>query len=230
MRLAIIGAGFYGTFLSYKIKKKFPKFKIYLIEKEGKILTKSSINNQYRLHQGFHYPRSINTINQTKFGYQKFCNEFKKFLFFPKNNIYLIHKNSTVNFKKYVSVFKKNKINFKIIKPEIFKKYLTNPKDYEGGVKVKEGVIKLEKLYFFLKNFIKKSKNINLKLNHEVTKIDKKNGNIYFKNKQFLKNFDLIINTSYIDLNISLSKKFKVKFELASIIKIHNNYYSNSKK
>ena len=40
MRLAIIGAGFYGTFLTYKIKKKFPKFKIYLIEKRRKNFNK----------------------------------------------------------------------------------------------------------------------------------------------------------------------------------------------
>ena len=65
MRIAIIGGGFYGCYLAFKLKTKFKsKYKIDIFEKNNDLLKEAAINNQWRLHLGFHYPRSKQTIIQ----------------------------------------------------------------------------------------------------------------------------------------------------------------------
>ena len=49
---------------------------IYLIEKERDILMGASGKNQFRCHQGYHYPRSEKTIEECKTSF----NEFNKYL------------------------------------------------------------------------------------------------------------------------------------------------------
>ena len=64
MKIAIIGAGFYGTYIAYKFSKN-NKHQVDIFEKNKQICSEVVKNNQYRLHTGFHYPRSLETIAQT---------------------------------------------------------------------------------------------------------------------------------------------------------------------
>jgi hypothetical protein len=224
MKIAIIGGGFYGCCIAYKLLYQFPKIQISLFEKNLKLLAETAINNQYRLHQGFHYPRSFKTIKQTNDGFKKFYKEFKKFVYFPKKNYYLIHRGSKVSFVNYTAIYKK--FDFKFEKLQIKKiPFLRNSDNYLGAIKVFEGVIKLSKLYDYLKKKLFSNNRINFFLNREILKIDKKNGFIFSKKKDGP--FDLIINTSFTDLNLGLKKKFKVKYELASIVQIENCFDSD---
>ena len=216
MKIAIIGGGFYGCYFAYKLKKYGHEITIF--EKNKKILLEAAINNQYRLHKGFHYPRSIETITQTNKGADLFIKEFKKYVFFPKQNIYAIHKHSKINFKKYTDVYKKNKIDFKILKIKLIKKFFTNPDEIIGAINVKEGVIKLEDLY---KNLKKKLKNVNIITNTKVNKVSPKNGRVFYKKK--FKEFDLILNCTFINPNMGLEKNlFKLKYEISSMLHVKN--------
>ena len=219
MKIAIVGGGFYGCFIAYKILKKFPKLKISVFEKNSDLLLEAAINNQYRLHQGFHYPRSNKTILQTIYGFKKFTNEFKRFIYIPKENYYLIHKKSKISFSKYVSIFKKLNLKFNILKVKKIP-FLKKIQDYTGAIKVFEGTINFRGLYKFLKKKLYFISKIDFFFNNQVIKIDKKKGLVFTKDKFY--KFNLIINTSYTDLNIGLSNKFKVKYEIASIIQIQN--------
>ena len=78
-----------------------------LFLKKIKNSLEAAINNQYRLHKGFHYPRSIETITQTNKGADLFIKEFKKYVFFPKQNIYAIHKHSKIISKNIQMFIKK---------------------------------------------------------------------------------------------------------------------------
>ena len=75
MKIAIIGAGFYGSYLAYKFSN-ISNVKVDLFEKNKEILTETAIKNQYRLHIGYHYPRSKETILQTLDGSRNFLKEF----------------------------------------------------------------------------------------------------------------------------------------------------------
>ena len=71
MKVAIVGAGLYGSYIAYMLSRN-KKISIDLYEKRDKILDSTAKKNQYRLHIGYHYPRSKDTILQTINGYKIF--------------------------------------------------------------------------------------------------------------------------------------------------------------
>ncbi len=218
MNIAIVGGGFYGCYFAYKILQLNKNHKVTIYEKNSSVLSEAAINNQYRLHKGFHYPRSRETIRQTSIGFKLFIKEFKNFLYKPKQNIYAIHKNSKINFQKYIEICKKNNLKFKTINKKKYKHFFTHPDNIEGAIIVDEAVIKLEKLYKFLKLKIKKVKIIN---NSEIKSISGKGKFLIHNNKKI--HFDLIINSTFINPNLGLNKKiYKIKYEIASMLHIKN--------
>ena len=153
--ICIIGGGFYGCYIAKKIVENFKNIKIEIYEKNIDLLSEAGKNNQYRLHLGFHYPRSLETIKQTQEGSKIFINEFEKFISKPKKNIYLIHKNSQIKFSTYKNIYRKLKINFKEIDLENIE-FLKDSTIYQGAINTNEQVILLDKLIPKLKKFIKK--------------------------------------------------------------------------
>ena len=210
MKIAIVGAGFYGCYLAKHLSKKH---EIYIFEKNANLISESGNNNQYRLHQGFHYPRSKKTIQQTKEGYKKFFLEFKNFIYFPKNNFYCIHRDSKISFPNYLNILKKNKLSYKIFDKNKIPYIKKNQID--GAVNTKEGVILINKLN---KKLIKEVKNkCFISTNSKILMIDSNKGQIKTKYKTLT--FDKIINTTYTNPNLGLKKKkFNLKYELAAII------------
>ncbi len=216
--ICIIGGGFYGCYIAKRIKENFKNIKVEIFEKNTDLITEAGKNNQYRLHLGFHYPRSLQTIKQTQEGSKIFISEFKKFVSKPKKNIYLIHKRSLVKFTSYKNIFKKLKIKFKEINLKDIK-FLKDSKMYQGAINTNEQVILLDKLIPKLKKFVKKNCKINFK--NEIKKINSKTGKIFDK-KEMNKSFDYIINTTYTNPNLGLNKKYKIKYEIAGMVKIKN--------
>lgn len=85
---AIIGAGFFGAVLADYLLKR-PEFKsIVILEKEISPLRRASANNQARIHQGFHYPRSIQTAESSRRNYLKFKRAWPKAVFSEFQHIY----------------------------------------------------------------------------------------------------------------------------------------------
>ena len=219
MKICIVGGGFYGCYLAIKLKKKYSKSKISIYEKNNDILNESAINNQYRLHLGFHYPRSNKTIKETFFGATLFKKEFKKYIYFPKKNIYAIHKNSKVTFENYIKKFSSFNIPFKIISKKIYKNYFKEPDHIKGAILTQEGTLLLKKLYDdFKKKYLK---NIEIFRNKEVLDINS-NGKILL-NKNQINTFDLVINTTHTNPNLGLDNKFfKLKYEKALMVLVKN--------
>ena len=74
MKIAIIGAGFYGLHLADSLKQLGIDIKVF--EGEDDILKKASGNNQYRLHLGFHYARNFRTREQSRLGFHEFLKKY----------------------------------------------------------------------------------------------------------------------------------------------------------
>ena len=83
MRIAIIGAGFFGLTLGLFLSKKY---KVEIFEKRESIFKGASSANQFRFHYGYHYPRSQKTVKE--------INKSKDILI-DKNNI-------PINIKNYI--------------------------------------------------------------------------------------------------------------------------------
>ena len=210
MNIGIIGGGFYGCYLAKHLSLNN---KVTIFEANSGLILESGRYNQYRLHQGFHYPRSEATIEQTKIGYKKFALEFKDYLYFPKLNYYCIHKDSKIDFDSYIKILKKNKLDYVVSnKNEI--PYL-NHSSIVGSVNTKEGVILVNKLIKKLINEIKN--NCKILINKKVLNVDTNLGVVETKEKKFL--FDKIINTTYSNPNLGLKiKKFDIKYEIAGLL------------
>jgi len=57
----IIGAGFYGSAIAIYLARERGLKNIVLIERESALMLRASYNNQARVHNGYHYPRSFTT-------------------------------------------------------------------------------------------------------------------------------------------------------------------------
>lgn len=92
IEIAVIGAGWYGCYLAWKLKVQGYSVTVY--EKNKEIFQGSSAHNQNRLHLGFHYMRSYTTRKECLDGYHKFIQEFPSLSKSISSNLYLVHRNS----------------------------------------------------------------------------------------------------------------------------------------
>lgn len=91
--VVVIGGGFYGCMLAIHFRKYFKN--IALIEKEKDLLTRASYNNQARIHNGYHYPRSFITALRSHNNYSVFKKNFRKAIADRYKIIYAIAKNNS---------------------------------------------------------------------------------------------------------------------------------------
>jgi glycine/D-amino acid oxidase-like deaminating enzyme len=71
----IIGGGFYGCCLALSLAGRLPR--ILVVEREPELLTRASYANQARVHNGYHYPRSLLTAMRSAANYPRFIKEFE---------------------------------------------------------------------------------------------------------------------------------------------------------
>lgn len=195
--IAIIGGGFYGCYIASKLKKFF---NVTIYERNADILQEAISNNQHRLHLGFHYPRSVETINQTIVSFNSFKNQFPNCSFFYDDNIYLVHNNSKVSFDDYCKIFNSNYFNVKDINDI---DVLNNSSNYQGAIQTKEEVINLKLLKTLLR---KRLRNVSIKTNISIDDVLVEE----LKNK-----YDYVINSTYFMPKLGTpNTKFKFKYEL----------------
>ena len=73
--IVVIGGGFYGVYIAEYLAKKGKK--ILLCEKEQDLMIRASFANQARVHNGYHYPRSVLTALRSRVSFPRFNQEFK---------------------------------------------------------------------------------------------------------------------------------------------------------
>ena len=91
MKIAIIGAGFFGTTIAIKLSKNHT---VHLFEKNKDILNQASKINQFRFHLGYHYPRSKKTLTEIKSSYKMFIDFFSNKVFENTKNYYFTSGNN----------------------------------------------------------------------------------------------------------------------------------------
>ena len=70
----VIGGGFYGASLALELKSRLKK--VLLLEREARLLRRASYVNQARVHNGYHYPRSVLTALRSRHNYVHFRERF----------------------------------------------------------------------------------------------------------------------------------------------------------
>jgi glycine/D-amino acid oxidase-like deaminating enzyme len=71
----VIGGGFYGCMIAGHLRRRFDR--VVLVEKRPGLLERASYVNQARVHQGYHYPRSVLTALRSRVNFTRFVTEFR---------------------------------------------------------------------------------------------------------------------------------------------------------
>lgn len=70
----VIGGGFYGARLALLLRGRGRR--VLLVEREATLLARASVRNQARVHNGYHYPRSILTSMRSRLNYRRFLRDY----------------------------------------------------------------------------------------------------------------------------------------------------------
>lgn len=73
--ITIIGGGFFGLYLAEYFSKLNKK--VLVVEKEDDAMQRASYTNQARVHNGYHYPRSVLTALRSRISFPRFVDEFE---------------------------------------------------------------------------------------------------------------------------------------------------------
>jgi glycine/D-amino acid oxidase-like deaminating enzyme len=86
----IIGGGTYGCFAALRLADLYGGSTVVIVEQEQDIMLRASYNNQARVHNGYHYPRSLLTALRSRINAPRFIAEFKDAIFTASEQYYAV--------------------------------------------------------------------------------------------------------------------------------------------
>lgn len=98
----IIGGGFYGSAIAIYLAKTRGLRRVILLEREPELLIRASYNNQARVHNGYHYPRSFTTAYRSRVNLPRFVVDWPQAIKQDFVKLYAIaRRNSKVTAKQF---------------------------------------------------------------------------------------------------------------------------------
>ncbi|MGY2171687.1 FAD-dependent oxidoreductase [Pseudomonas gingeri] len=98
----VIGGGFYGSAIAIYLAKQRGVKRVALLERERSIMTRASYNNQARVHNGYHYPRSFTTAYRSRINFPKFISDWPQAIKKDFRKLYAIsRRNSKVTSRQF---------------------------------------------------------------------------------------------------------------------------------
>lgn len=212
----IIGGGIYGLYLSKELSKTK---KVLLIEMDNELFSRASYVNQARLHNGYHYPRSIETAAVSSGYYDKFIRDFQDSINNEFDHIYAISKRgSKVDSKFFENFCDEVNIPYKGVKNDLFIKG-----SIENAYSVKEYSFDYE----IVKNKLLKDNKATIKLNTHIIGVDTKGDNhLLVLNDGSKIECSGVFNTTYASTNQIIRlfnlDQFDSKYQLCEMVLCEN--------
>jgi glycine/D-amino acid oxidase-like deaminating enzyme len=98
----VIGGGFYGCVIAVYLARQRGFQRVVLVERESQLLTRASYNNQARVHNGYHYPRSFTTAYRSRVNLPRFVQDWSRAVRQDFVKLYAIaRRNSKINGKQF---------------------------------------------------------------------------------------------------------------------------------
>ena len=133
----VIGGGFYGSTIAVYLAKTRGLRRVILLDRESELLTRASYNNQARVHNGYHYPRSFTTAFRSRVNLPRFVRDWPQAIKQDFFKLYAIaRRNSKVTAKQFERFC--HEIGAKIKPAEPSLKQLFNPRLIEDVFLVDE--------------------------------------------------------------------------------------------
>jgi len=183
MKIAIIGGGIFGVTAALRLANNHD---VDLYEKNSDILQSASGINQYRLHRGYHYPRSKDTALSSLKSEILFKKEFHEAIIDKFEHYYCISKNDSLTSRaEYLNFCKDVNLEFEEVTLDV-----VNNSNISLTIKAKECLFdpKILKSICWQKL---KSKKVNVFLNKLV-------------DKTILNSYDLVVIATYANTNFLL--------------------------
>jgi len=99
----VIGGGFYGSVIALFLATRHHLQRILLVEQESELMMHASYNNQARIHNGYHYPRSFTTAYRSRINLPKFIRDWPQVVNRDFTKVYAIaRRNSKVSAKQFL--------------------------------------------------------------------------------------------------------------------------------
>lgn len=131
----VIGGGFFGCKLALYLKEQLDR--VVILEQESDLLQKASYANQARVHNGYHYPRSLLTAWRSHANFPRFVREYRDCIDSSFEKYYAIAKlGSKVNVRQFQLFCQRVDIPLKVADSKI--QQLFNPKAIEGVFQTQE--------------------------------------------------------------------------------------------
>ena len=213
MKIAIIGGGIFGITAAIVLGKQNH---VELFEKNDDILKSASGSNQYRVHRGYHYPRSPETVTGIIKSENSFKEFFSKAIITNFEHFYCISKNNSLTSSEQFINFCTN-YGLEIEKTNLD---CVDKHSIDLSVRVKESVYD-PKILKKISIDLLKNNNVKIHLNTKATE------SIFDK-------FDKIIVCTYANLNELLNKfpdfQHEYQFELCEkpVVKLPKSFKNKS--
>lgn len=118
LKIAVVGGGIFGVTAAVKLAQE--GYRVDLFEKENDILKAASGINQFRLHRGYHYPRSVRTIRDCIRAEAGFLKEYGQVVVSDDQHNYCIAKEgSLISHDDYVKVCDTFGLGFAVARPAL---------------------------------------------------------------------------------------------------------------
>ena len=213
MKIAVIGGGIFGITAAFTLSQNN---EVDLFEKNSDLLLAASGSNQYRVHRGYHYPRSKETVAGIIKSENSFRRTFEEAIVDSFDHYYCISKkDSLTSAKQFLDFNDGHGLEYTISDLPFM-----NKNSIELCVRVNESVYDPVKLRQTCWEKLK-SNNVNVFLNREVT------DNIF-------DNYDMVVIATYVNIN-KLVEKFpnlqnEYQFELCEkpVVKLPEQFKNKS--
>lgn len=98
----VIGGGFYGAAVATYLVSQRGLKRILLVEREAALMKRASYNNQARVHNGYHYPRSFTTAYRSRINLPRFVRDWPQVVKQDFTKLYAIaRRNSKVTARQF---------------------------------------------------------------------------------------------------------------------------------
>ncbi|MCU7651097.1 NAD(P)/FAD-dependent oxidoreductase [Pseudomonas piscis] len=170
----VIGGGFYGTAIAIYLAKQRGLRRVVLLEREPDLLVRASYNNQARVHNGYHYPRSFTTAFRSRVNLPRFVRDWPQAIKQDFTKLYAIaRRNSKVTGKQFERFC--NEIGAEITPANTELKSLFEPRLIEEVFVTKEYAFDTTKLSQWAKQELLQS-GVEVRLKSRATAISKITG------------------------------------------------------
>lgn len=211
MKIAVVGTGIFGSIAAIKLKKD--GHDVDLFDSKPNILQCASGINQYRLHRGYHYPRSIETARQCN-GSRSFIKEFGRCVTpFWWKRYYAVANESKVSMIDYLNFMQQIGLEYDVIGFDECRE-LIDPAKIQGMFGVREFGFNVDALKLLI---LEQLHDVNLRLNESFVDSDK---------------YERVVNATYSNINhlVPIDQRIDYQFEICEkpIVKLDDSFAEKS--